>query len=293
MSLRFKRRFMTTQSKSSAELYVLSIFYYFIAKLLIKFIPHIPSFEVVFFRALISITMCIYVIRKSGIIFKGTNKIDLLMRGVFGSVGVLAFFYSLQHLPLATATALINLSPIFTILLATLFLKEKTKSQDWVLFFVAFLGVLLLKGFDSRIETKDFLVGMAAPILASIAYIFIRRLKDKEDPNVVVFSLSFVAIPVFIVPTVIHWVTPTKVEWILILLIGILIQIAQLYLTRALQSAKSTSSLVHYTYLDVVISAGAGYFLFHEEATKMTLIGIGIIISSVYLLRQSHKKLPV
>ncbi|MEZ4845594.1 MAG: EamA family transporter [Bdellovibrionota bacterium] len=151
----------------------------------------------------------------------------------------------------------------------------------------------MLKGFDSRIETKDFLVGMAAPVLASIAYIFIRRLKDKEDPNVVVFShllwLSpFLSFP----PSPTGWLR-TKVEWILILLIGILIQIAQVYLTRALQSAKSTSSLVHYTYLDVVISATAGYFLFHEEATKMTLIGIGIIISSVYLLRQSHKKLSV
>ena len=77
-----------------------------------------------------------------------------------------------------------------------------------------------------------------------------------------------------------------------IILIGILIQVAQVYLTRALQTAKTTSSLVHYAYLDVVISATAGYFLFHEEATKMTIIGIAIIISSVYLLRQSHKKFP-
>ncbi|MEZ4845595.1 MAG: EamA family transporter [Bdellovibrionota bacterium] len=131
---------MTTQSKSSVELYVLSIFYYFIAKLLIKFIPHIPSFEVVFFRALISMIICIYVIRKSGIIFKGNNKIDLLMRGVFGSAGVLAFFYSLQHLPLATATALINLSPpIFTILLATLF-EGKNQGSRLGSFLYRFFG---------------------------------------------------------------------------------------------------------------------------------------------------------
>jgi drug/metabolite transporter (DMT)-like permease len=284
---------MTPQPKSAAELYVLSIFYYFAAKLLIKYIPHVPAFEVVFFRALISLIMCIYVIRTSKITFKGTNKLDLLMRGIFGSMGVLAFFYSLQHLPLATATALINLSPIFTILLATVLLKEKTKTQDWVLFSMAFMGVLLLKGFDSKIPTKDFLIGMSAPILASIAYIFIRRLKDKEDPNVVVFSLSFVAIPVFIIPTITQWVTPTPLEWVMILAIGILIQVAQVNLTRALQMAKTTSSLVHYTYLDVVISAIAGYFIFHEEATKMTLVGIGIIISSVYLIRQSHKKIAV
>jgi drug/metabolite transporter (DMT)-like permease len=281
------------KQRTSTEYYLLSILLFFIGKLLIKYIPNIPSFEIIFFRALISLMICIYVIRKKNIPFIISNRMDLFFRGLFGTAGMLSFFYALQHLPLATATALINLSPIFMIIFATIFLNEKIKFQDWVLFCIAFLGILLLKGFDAKISSVNFIIGISAAVFSSAAYMFVRRLKGKENPNIIVFSLSFVAIPVFLPLTIMYWTTPTVGEWITILLIGIFIQTAQIYLTMALQTSKTTSALAHYTYLDVVISTIAGYFLFGEEATKLTVIGIGIIIGCVYLLRESHKKIPV
>jgi drug/metabolite transporter (DMT)-like permease len=281
------------KTRSSAEFYVLSILFFFIAKLLIKTIPYIPSFEIVFFRALISAIVCIYVLKKNKIPLLSSNKANLFFRGLFGTGGMLSFFYSLQHLPLATATALVNLSPIFMILFATIFLGERIKFQDWILFLIAFMGVLLLKGFDTSIPFINFVIGISAAVFSSAAYMFVRRIKDKENPTIIVFWLSSVAIPVFLPLTIMYWVTPTVTGWIVILMIGILIQTAQICLTKALQTSKTTASLAHYTYLDVVISTIAGYFLFGEEATKMTIIGIGIIIGSVYLLRESHKKLPV
>jgi len=279
--------------RSSTQHFILSIIFFFFGKVLIKYIPDIPSFEIVFFRALISLVICTYIIRKNNLTFSGYNRKDLFFRGFFGTFGMLTFFYSLQKLPLATATALINLYPIFTIMLATIFLKEKTKGKDFVLFFIAFLGVLLLKGFDTKISPVYFSIGVLSAMLSSTAYIFVRKLKNREDPNIVVLSLSFVAIPIFLPLTIMFWVQPTMFEWLVIGSIGILVQIAQINLTKALQNSKSTSSIMHYSYLDVVISAIAGFVLFHEEVTKMTLIGIGIIIGCVYLLRESHKKLSV
>lgn len=281
------------KQRTSTEHFLLSILFFFIGKLLLKSIPGIPSFEIVLFRALISLVICTYIIRRNNVSFSGTNRKDLFLRGFFGTAGMLTFFYSLQHLPLATATGLINLYPIFTIFLATVFLKEKIKTQDWVLFCIAFLGVLLLKGFNTDISPLNFAIGIFSAFMSSIAYIFVRRLKDREDPNVVVFSLSFVAIPIFLPLSILFWVTPTKFEWMVMISIGIMVQIAQINLTKALQGSKTTSSIMHYSYLDVVISAIAGYVLFHEEVTKLTIIGITIIIGCVYLLRESHKKLPV
>lgn len=218
---------------------------------------------------------------------------DLFFRGGFGTIAMLTFFYSLQHLPLATATALVNLSPIFMILLATIFLNEKTSLTDWGLFAIAFLGVLLLKGFDHSISTWNFIIAISSALFSSCAYMFVRRLKGKENPNIIVFSLSFVSIPVFLPLTIVYWVTPTPAQWVIMILIGCIVQLAQLCLTTALQTSKSTASLAHYTYLDVVISSIAGYFLFGEDLTKSSLIGIAIIIGCVYLLRESHKKLAV
>lgn len=277
------------KQRSSAEYYLHSIVYFFVAKLLIKYIPHIPSFEIVFFRAIISLAICTYMIRQKGISVLGTNRRDLLFRGLFGTGGMLAFFYSLQHLPLATATALINLSPLFSVIFSAIFLGEKTRNRDWALFITAFLGVLILKGFDTAISTKDFAIAISGAVLSSIAYQFIRKIKGKEDPHVIVFSLSFVAVPVFLPLMLKYWVQPAPSDWLAIIAIGILIQVAQEYLTRSLQTSQSTSSVVHYTYLDVVLSTIGGFLLFSEAITTMTVAGMAIILGSVYLLRQSHK----
>jgi drug/metabolite transporter (DMT)-like permease len=280
------------KQRSSTEDYILSVFYFFIGKVLVKLIPNMPTAEIVFFRALISASICYYFIRKKRLSFSGSNRTDLLLRGIFGSAGMLSYFYSLQHLPLATATALLNLTPIFTVFLSTILLGEKTKNMDWILLFIAFIGVVILRGFDTTISTKAFSIGILSAIFSSIAYSYIRKIKDKENPYIIVFSLSAVALPMYLPLLIKNWVSPNLKEWTVMIAIGIIIQMAQEHMTKAHQSSKTASSIMHYTYLEVVASAIVGYLIFSEAVTLMMVSGISIILASVYLLRQSHKKLP-
>lgn len=294
-TITFHRRTMYYSEKNmkrtdGTAYYLFSLLCFFVARLLIKVIPQMPSFEIVFIRSLVSLSLSYSVIHRKKLSVLGTNWKDLLFRGIFGSFGMLTFFYSLQHLALGTATALTNLSPIFTIFFAGFFLGEKTKKQEWILFFIAFLGVMLLKGVDGKISLFDFLVGLSSAIFSGAAYNFIRKIKDKENPHVIVFSLSFVSIPLFIPFVIATWKTPSLLEIVIMLLVGVVTQLAQVNMTKAHQTSKTASSIMHYAYLDVVLSVIVGYWLFHEPCTWLSMIGIGVILSSVYLIRLSQKK---
>lgn len=207
------------------------------------------------------------------------------MRGLFGTAGLLCFFYALQHLPLATATTLINLHPIFTIIFAIFIVHEKPKPKQWIFFSLAFIGVVLLKGGSTSISLWDFMIGSASGLFAGIAYNVIRLLKSKEDPIVVILYLSLVALPVFLPLAIWKWTMPTWFDWSMLLGIGLITQVAQWFLTKAHQASQA-SHIVHYSYVSVVASVLFGWLWFDEPMSAMALSAIGLISVSIVMINR-------
>ena len=264
---------------------LLSTLCFFVAKILIKLTPNVPVYEIVLFRAVFSFAVCSYFISKKDIPFFGTHHKDLFFRGFFGSIGLLAFFYALQTTPLATATTLINLHPIFTIVFAIWILKEKPALKQWAFFGLAFLGILLLKAGSIDLKPADFFIGSCAAVFAGLAYNFIRKLKGKEDPQTIILYLSLVAIPVLLPLSIWTWETPNAFEWCLILALCIATQCAQYFMTRAHQAAQA-SHIVHFSYLGVIAAVIAGWVLFDEPLTPTALTGISVIAFSVIMVNR-------
>ncbi len=264
---------------------LLSTTCFFIATLFVKYIPHIPAYEIVLVRAIISLILCSAIIAKQKVPFWGQHKRLLILRGLFGTAGLLSFFYALQNLPLATASTLINLYPIFTIIFAIFILNEKPKPKQWLFFATAFIGVTFLKGGSMSISFQDFFIGAMSGLFAGIAYNVIRLLKGKEAPITVILYLSLVAVPVFLPLAIWQWAPPTLFEWTMLLGIGVITQIAQWFLTKAHQAAQA-SHIVHYSYFSVVASVIVGWWWFDEPLTAIALLGIGLIMGSILMINR-------
>jgi len=99
-----------------------------------QFIQDYPPYEIVFFRSIISLTICIFIIKQQKIPFFGYNKKWLIIRGIFGATSLTLFFYTLKNLPIAVATTIQYLSPISTIIFAIFLLKQKVKPIQWLFF---------------------------------------------------------------------------------------------------------------------------------------------------------------
>ena len=74
----------------------------------------------------------------------GNNKPFLLLRAVFGTIGMVTTFYAYTKMPITEAVAIQQLSPFFIIILSSIFLNEKLFSYQIFILLLAFMGGLLV-----------------------------------------------------------------------------------------------------------------------------------------------------
>ncbi|MEK7256300.1 MAG: DMT family transporter, partial [Bacteroidota bacterium] len=247
-----------------------------------KALPGIPVMEIVFFRCVVSIILSFWWLRRVSVSWRGSHTIQLLGRGLAGTTALYLFFLTIQKMPLATAVTLGYTSPIFTAILAVIFLKEKMKPVQWLMFGVSFLGVLALKGFDERVSWLFLAMGLSAAFLSGVAYVLVRSLKDKEHPLVVVFYFQLVGTLVGGGFSLVNFKTPQGWEWALLLAIGLLAHFGQVFLTKAIQGEKVgvVSSL---NFLGAIFATFFGWLLFHEKITLGNIAAMATVIAGVLM----------
>ncbi len=261
---------------------LISTFAFSLMQLCVKFLPHLPTHELILFRSLVSLVLSLGFLVPRRISPWGNNRKLLVLRGVFGMLALSLFFVTLQELPLASAVTIQYLSPIFTSIFAIFLLKERMRPRKWVFIAIAFAGVVVLKGFDDRVSTTYFSLGILSALFAGGAYNCIRLLRGVDHPVVVVFYFPLIATPVMAVLSFYDWVMPQDMDWVWLLLLGIFTQVGQVYMTKALQ-AENANIVTSMKYLGAVYALLYGYFLFDETYGLMSLIGIGMVLLGVVL----------
>jgi drug/metabolite transporter (DMT)-like permease len=276
-----------------AQYMLISSFAFSLMHLCVKALPHIPVFELVFFRSIVSLLISYVSLKQKKINLFGNNKKVLLARGFFGVTALTLFFSTLQNIPLASAVTIQYLSPIFTAFFAIWILKEKLKNHQWLFFAMAFLGVLILKGFDisGQISFKYVGIGLVSACFSGLAYNCIRLLRTTENPLVVVFYFPLVATPIMAFLSFFNWVKPQGIDWFYLLLLGIITQVAQIYMTKGIQSDRA-GNIMTYKYIGVLFAFGYGYLFFGETYSLLSLLGILLLLSGV-LLNTIFKYKPI
>ena len=245
-----------------------------------------PVHELVFFRSIISLSICLTVVRLKKIPLFGNNKKWLIIRGLSGATGLFLFFMTLQNLPMAIATTVQYLSPIFTIILAIFLLKEKVKHIQWLFFSISLFGVLII-GYDPN-ELGDvnyfwIVVGIVSAAFSGLAYNAIMKCRDTDAPITVVMYFPLVAAPItFVLCLIQGFVIPTGIEWLILLLIGVLTQIAQVCVTRAF-NADNASTVAPLKYTGAIYAGLIGFFIFDETLGLYANVGIILIVVGVLL----------
>jgi drug/metabolite transporter (DMT)-like permease len=261
---------------------LMALLFFAAMNVLIKYIPRIGAVEIVFFRSVVSLVMSYVMLKQKRIPLWGNNKKWLIIRGLAGSAGLLFFFTTIQKIPLGSAIAIQYLSPIFTSLLGIFIVKEKVKPLQWIFFGMAFIGVLTIQGFDTRVSLEQALVGTAGALSAGMAYNSIRKLKDSDHPLVIIFYFPLVTIPITGIYMLSNWQQPTLFELIILVAIGVVTQFAQYFMTKAYQS-DTLSKISSIQYIGIVFALGFGYFLFDESYDFNSALGIVIILIGVVL----------
>lgn len=212
-----------------------------------------------------------------------------LLRLIVACTGQLGVFYSVVHLLLADATAITFSRPLFTTVIAVFLIGEVVGWRRWAATAVGFVGVVIMvrpgqAGFDSVA-----VIAVVSACIFAFANVLIRRMSTTEPPNRILFYYHLGGIFVFTGPAALYWVTPTGLQWPLLLMIGVLTTIGMIGFVRAFSAAEaSLVGPIEYTRL---IYAGLfGYYIFAEIPDIWTGVGALVIITStVYIARREAR----
>jgi len=280
---------MENRKKGITYILLSSLFFALMAAT-VKFLGDMPTAEKIFFRNLIGIFVAFTLVKKSGSSLIGKNKKLLILRSIFGLLGIAAYFYALANMKLSDAVILNKMSPFFVMVFAALFLKENITKKQIIALIIAALGAVLVirPGFDSNIIPS--LIALMSSIFAGIAYTIVRQLRKTDSAATVVFYFSLFS-TLAMIPFMISgsFVIPTAVQAVALLALGLFAAAAQLFMTNAYRHAEA-GELSIYTYANIVFSSIFGLLFFQEIPDLFSVFGAVLIISAGYLNYRAKEK---
>lgn len=248
---------------------------------LIKFLIHFPTFELVFFRSLSTLFITAFLLHQRGVSFRPNKPALLFIRGVLGVTSMSLFFMGAHYIPIGSAVTIRYIAPLFGGILAVIFLGERLFPLQWVFYFLAFLGVVFIKGFDASVSSLGVFMVVLAAFFSALVYIVLTKIGHQEDSIRVVFYFMLIATLTGLGgSTIENWILPNGLEIILLILLGVFGYFGQLYMTKAFQQGEA-SSVAPIKYAEVIFTLNFGVFLFQETYTYLSLLGIFLVVGSL------------
>lgn len=253
--------------------------------------PDIPLFEKIFVRNLLISFGVLLLIKKEKKSLRVPKKarLPLLLRCVFGYLGVAGYFFATQKMLLGDANAIQQSSPIFVVLFSALIVKEGLTKDKLLSVLLGFLGVLLIVKPSFSSSVLPALVGLSGSLGAALAYVFISYLGDEVEGEVVILAFSIFSSLASLPFLIGSFVIPRGLALIYLLSIGIFGGLGQYFVTYGYRQAKAGEISI-YSYASIIFSAVFGVLLFNEFPDILSLLGMGIIILAGYLLFYFRKK---
>lgn len=268
--------------------------------LLIPMAGDLPTIQKSFFRNLVAFIVAIFILidthrKKPMKELNDTQSIPwrwLLLRSIFGTIGVWCNFYAMDHLIISDASVLNKISPFIVLIFAFIFLKEPLKKFHLMAVMIAFCGVLfIIKPTLSSSEMFPYLIGLLGGVCAGAAYTTVRKLnKMGVTPAIVIIVFSGFSCLVSL-PQLIYSYVPMNFQAILILIgVGVFAVIGQFGITLAYRYAPATEISV-FDYSSILFTGMLGFIFLDQVPDYLSIIGYGIIIFAGILTFSYNRKL--
>ena len=243
-------------------------------------------FQILTFRSLIALLITILVIIWVGWHVVKTDHIYVhFFRNIVHFGGQFGWFLGISLLPLATVFALEYAIPVWTALLAVLFLGERMHHARVLAITCGIAGVvIILRPGLNVIDPAAFIV-IGAAFCYAVAYITTKSMTKTEHPLAVLFYMNLIQVLLAVIPASFVWITPSlsDVKWII--LVGIGGFFSHYCLTRAFQVA-DTLTVIPIDFMRLPIIAIIGYFFYNEGLEIALLFGaVVIFVGNYYNIR--------
>jgi drug/metabolite transporter (DMT)-like permease len=218
-----------------------------------------------------------------------------LGRGATAVGAMFCNFSSLARLPVVDATAISFVSPLMTVALSAVFLKERVRIYRWSAVIIGFIGVLVMlaphldvnRSGANAVAAAGAALGLAGAFFSACSTVQTRALTRSETTSSIVLYFSLICALAGLCTLPFGWNTPSWPELLALVAIGVFGGLAHIFLTESYRLAQaSLVAPLDYTtmlwalllgfaafgelpdalvYLGAVIIAGAGLFVIWRE----------------------------
>lgn len=256
--------------------------------------PEIHSAMLAFLRSAFAVLLVVPFVwqaRRRGNAFRFTAWRLHLARGLLIAAALNAGFYAIWHLPMATATILFFMAPVFATMLAIPILGERVGARRWAAVGAAFLGAAIIL----RPGVGDWDWAMAIAILSSMCFavtLSIGRLASDADGSGAVFvSSSVVPAIATLPPALLVWELPAE-GWRWVALGGLVVASAlRGYADIRAYAVGEAGFLAPFSYLRLIGIGLIGWLFFAERIDGATLLGGAIIIAATLFISLREARL--
>lgn len=240
--------------------------------------------QMIFLRSVISFLLILpWVVRQKRSEL-ATGRLPLhIFRNAIHYLGNVGWFIGVTLVSLADLQALQFTEPLFAIVLAVIFLRERIGAHRWIATFVGFGGALII----IRPGFVEISPGTLAVLICALFYasskIATKALADTEGPNTILFYMAVIFIPISAVPAFFVWTMPSWDDLAPIVLLGVFGVAAHACIIRAFAAADA-SFVIPFDFLRLPIAAAFGFILYRERPEIWVWIGAAIIFVATYYI---------
>jgi drug/metabolite transporter (DMT)-like permease len=249
------------------------------------------SFEIVFFRCLIGfLFLTPLLFRARGRWVPTKRPFMHILRAFVGGAAMFCIFWSVTHMPLADATAIVFSRPLFMIVLAFIFLGEVVGWRRGFATLAGFTGILIVtRPFTEGFEPTA-LIAASGALFAAMVVVVVKKLALTEPVMTIMFYYTLWTTVISAIPAALVWQTPNLYEMGVLIGVGILGVAGQTAMTHGFKLGEATF-VVPFDYLRLVFATLYGIALFREIPTIISITGAAVIVaSSFYILRRGAAK---
>ena len=249
---------------------------------------------VLFWRSVFITGLTFALARARGASLRPVNLRLLFWRSLTGFIAMVAYFWALSQIPLATAAALLYINPILVVLFAGVLIKERVPRGTLPLTLMGFGGVALIMKPSLEGTSLGAIAALTAGVMSAFAYLAVRKLRESDSTESIVMSFSVfctLGSAPFALSGAFGSAFPTEAStWLLLALVGLGAAGGQLAMTEAYRLERA-SVVGPFSYATVLWSALLGWLAFDEALDPISGLGIGLLLASgAWLSRKANAR---
>ncbi len=266
-------------------------------------LPYFNPIALAFWRFLLAV-ITLFIIKTIKYPKVKMEKMDFKIFLAGGVTGVFMYFmfenYGMTYLSASTASILISIIPILTMMSETVINKKPLTFKKVFSVTLSVVGVILIVGFDPQRNLSDMIIGSILILLASVSwvvYTFLTRpLYSKYTTITITYYQNLIGLFFFMILMPFNNVNVLNLPisvYIHVLFLGVFCSAAgYLFFIFALENLESTVCNIFINLIPVV-TVTAGVIFLNEKITLLQGLGAFIIIFSILFLTYRSREKPI